>query len=491
MRPQDAVAEVVERWNAEYFNTRMTRAFLCYEHLQGPLGFAIYLVDWTGPRNISLEKRFKRVLEGLQQIDIFDPSAHQSSNRLSFFPRQHRVRGRVHLGTSLTRDQTPDPPSRAFSRLTTISEVTERSRSRSRSRPRVEILSARTHPEDRVSAPSRSLRSRSRSPSPPSERKSRWSRSPSHIERPVLDGGEALDIHSTNHSSSSPPARPASAMMSPIDRPRQSPGAEIRRWSQGVQSQVMHVADNSSPVQPPAIRISSEKEFRSSDQHHSSNDRESRQKDVDPLQRYKEQEPIIYVRTDPQSSRNDPSSSRHGSTHRSSRHSYLHHSVPVGHNIQLSSDSNHRRLGSGASMASDAHRSHRSKTLTPSTLPHTGSLSHEDHVYPVQNGIENSFPGSGLPQRTNDSSSADRESTRRSHVVYPPLPLLSPLPIRPISIDFDQPFIQNDADTNERHMTEVEPQSSTENRPELASTIEGPWKRDIDSLQLILSVDKT
>jgi hypothetical protein len=97
VRPQDAVAEVVERWNSEFFNAWGTWAFLCYKYMPGypySLGFMIYLADWlsSGSQPPDLEGQFESVVDGLEQIDIYDlpfNTMRITFGKFSFFSKQH------------------------------------------------------------------------------------------------------------------------------------------------------------------------------------------------------------------------------------------------------------------------------------------------------------------------------------------------------------------------------------------------------------------
>ena len=577
MRPQDAVAGVVERWNSKFFYPRGVRAFLCYEHTSGyPVssGFAIYLADWlsSGSQPPDLEGRFQSVLEDLEQIDIYDPpldTSRMTFSRFSMFSTRRRVRGRVHVGISLKKTKGPDPERliRPSSPLTTITEVTERS-SRSRPFPTIVIPgSANPHPEQIVS------RERSRS-SKSSERRSRWSRSPQTMERLAPSNGEASDLPGAEPSSSLPGRTPSSAM-STFDRPRQSPDAEIRRWTYGVQSQTMHTTDNSQPAQQSIIYISSASDARPTDQHETIVDHELRPHTDDRSRPYRGQSQVIHGRTDPREFRDNPSSpSRRRSTSQPSRHSHRYHSVPVGYSTHLPSEYSSRR--STARVVSDG-RTHRSKASTHSPLPHTMSyqadsqlnsvgtpsitsgpppptLPHTipyqwDQVYPPVNsigapsmsfgpppptlpptmsyhreqanlsvtpvtisgppsptlpyltsynreqsyysrnsmGIPSTHPGP-LPTQPiiNESHSIDQDGASRDRTLRPPL--LSPLPMKPMSIEFEEGLNRTDVDdgqcSTEEQVPVGQPSPGLGLRP--SGGIEGPWKRDIDSLHFIL-----
>jgi hypothetical protein len=245
LRPQDAVAEVVDKWNNEFFYPRGTSALLCYEYLAGstPSGFAIYLVDWLsrGSQPLGLEERFESILQGLERIDIYNPPPIETSRmrafrRAAMFTKRPRARGRVSVGVSLTK-QNVEHRVRAATRLTTITEMTERS-----SRPSTGIgIPISGSPEIRP----RPQRSRS---STRSTRRSRWSRSPSY--NGWLNGGEAPAIERHEYPTPSPPPRPLPSPIVPSSPPRRSPYAEITQWPGGVQSQVMDSTEGQQPIQP-------------------------------------------------------------------------------------------------------------------------------------------------------------------------------------------------------------------------------------------------
>lgn len=191
-RPQDIVAEVIEKWNMKFFMRRGTRALLCQEYMPGfsdSPAFAIYLVDWTSLDNqpFRLVDRFFAVPEGLERIDIFDPpTIHSARSRIlgrtSIFSTRHPTEGRVHFGVSLRNvnsAQEPAPP-HLMTRATHESSGGTYSRSPSRSpdliyqqgdRMRFSQRSRSREPSPRNRRPwnsrsrSRSAPSRSRSPS--------------------------------------------------------------------------------------------------------------------------------------------------------------------------------------------------------------------------------------------------------------------------------------------------------------------------------------
>jgi hypothetical protein len=126
----------------------------------------------------------------------------------------------------------------------------------------------------------------------------------------------------------------------------------------------------------------------------------------------------------------------------------------------------------------------------PPALPHTMS-SHGEQAYPTLNevGIPSTRSGPPPPTQpiTTESQSIDRDGTSSHRMPYPPL--LSPLPLKPMSIDFEEGFNQNDVGVGDQHSPRRQPQigqSSSEHELGPAGVIEGPWKRDIDSLQIIL-----
>jgi hypothetical protein len=478
----------VQRWNSELFSPRGIQAVLCYEYLAGyphSSGFAMYLVNLYPP-GLNLEERFDLVSEGLERIDIFDPPdmSGMTSDRPSIFSKQPRARGRVHVGRSLRalgEDTNPVTLARASSPLTTITEVSERS-SRSRPFPPGIPVSARTHPEQVVSPVEQVVLSpteRSRSSSRSTERRSRWSRSPPHSERLVPNDGEASDARPAEPSNLSPLLEPTSITISPI---RQSHDAEIRQWTQ---SQAMY-ANNGS--QQPGVYGSFAGDVRPGDQHAIFVDRERRPHVDDRSRHHRGEQPIIHARTDPRVSRNDSSSSRRRSTSQPSRHSHRHHSIPVGFSTRLPSDSSFRK--STGSMASDAQRSHRSKATTShGSLPRSPSY-HGEQAYPTVNGVATaSTSPRPLPTLPTISESQDVDW---DGIYGPPMtnpPVLSPLPIKPMSIDLDEDFTtRNDVGDNKQCSHGVQPpigQSSSEHELGHEDTLEGPWKRDVDSLQFI------
>ncbi|KAG6914229.1 hypothetical protein DXG01_001667 [Tephrocybe rancida] len=105
-RPQDAVAQLLERWNQKYFQRRSTLGILCHEYIDlfpdSPV-FAIYLVDATpvDGQPIIIAERFGSVPEGLSRIDIFDQPGHDKKStrrilgRTSIFSTRNPLDGRV------------------------------------------------------------------------------------------------------------------------------------------------------------------------------------------------------------------------------------------------------------------------------------------------------------------------------------------------------------------------------------------------------------
>ena len=464
---------------------------LCQEYLPGypysPV-FAIYLVDWFSPggQPLDLEERFESILESLERIDIFDPPPYQPSRMgTSIFSKQHLVRGPIHVGISLRR-QLSAPVTRPSSPLSTITEVTERSSRSRQSPPGVQIpASTPNHPEEIGSLPERS-RSSSRS----SGRRSRWSRSPPHVERPGPNDREVSDMHRPEPSSPSPPDRPTSPMMYQIGR---YPDVEIRQsasdepWMYGAQSH----ANGGPPPAQPIVYVgeshSAVRDVRPDDQHRPFVDRELRPHADDRSWRHEGQPPIIYARTDPPMPANDILSSRRHSRCQSSRHGHRHHSVPVGCSSHLPSDLNSRK--STASLAQRTHRTHTSTSTSASTSrQHT--MSYHDQEYPTPNGVRAPSASSGPPPplpSVSESRDVYQDGMRK---VYPPLPLLSPLTIKPMSIDFAGGYIQNDSYENEQHPPGGQPpthrSTPSENRLGHGGVIEGPWKRDVDSLHFIM-----
>jgi hypothetical protein len=465
LRPQDVVAEVVEKWNTEFFYPRGTSAFLCYEYLAGstPLGFAIYLVDWLSPGSqpLGLEERFESVLQGLERIDIYDPPPVETSRmrafrRAAMFTKRPRARGRVDVGVSLTK-QNEEHRARAATRLTTITERTERS---SRSRPSTSVgipVSPRGSPEMRP------LPQRSRS-STRSTRRSRWSRSPSHGWL-GQNGGEAPVIERHEYPTPSPPPRPLPSPIGPITPLRRSPYAEISQWAGGVQSQVMDPTDSPQPIQQPVIHLelppSSSRNTSSANQHPSLGDRElSRHSDERP-RRNRGQPPVIQARTDPRVSPNDtPSSQQHSNGH-PPRYSYRHRSAPVGYNTRLPSEPSFRR--SPASVAT-----YYSDALTHTPAPHA------EPEYRFLDGMGE--PSTSAGPHPHDQPITSESDGIGGRMTYPAI--LSPLPIRRISLEFEG-YTEDDTRGDEQRSPEGQDQSSS-------GLIEGPWRRDMDSLKSIL-----
>ncbi|KAG6904979.1 hypothetical protein DXG01_005848 [Tephrocybe rancida] len=105
-RPQDAVAQLLEKWNQKYFQRRSTLGILCHEYIDlfpdSPV-FAIYLVDATpvDGQPIIIAERFGPVPEGLSRIDIFDQPGRDKKptrrilGRTSIFSTRNPLDGRV------------------------------------------------------------------------------------------------------------------------------------------------------------------------------------------------------------------------------------------------------------------------------------------------------------------------------------------------------------------------------------------------------------
>ncbi|KAG6812216.1 hypothetical protein H0H92_003837 [Tricholoma furcatifolium] len=105
-RPQDTVAQLLEKWNRKYFQPRSTLCILCHEYLdlfpESPV-FAIYLIDVTpvDGQPIITAERFGPIPEGLHRIDIFDQpgdnqrSARRILGRTSIYSTRSPLEGRV------------------------------------------------------------------------------------------------------------------------------------------------------------------------------------------------------------------------------------------------------------------------------------------------------------------------------------------------------------------------------------------------------------
>jgi hypothetical protein len=180
------------------------------------------------------------------------------------------------------------------------------------------------------------------------------------------------------------------------------------------------------------------------------------------------------VRTDPRVSPNDtPSSQRHSNNH-PSRYSYRHRSAPVGYNARLPTDPSFRR--SPASVAT-----HYSDALPYTPVPHAEQ---EYRILDDTGGPSRSAgPLTRSQSITSESRNSDRDDGIGSRMPYPSL--LSPLPIRRISLEFEG-YTEANTRGDEQWSPEEQDRFSSEDRLGPAGLIEGPWKRDMDSLQSIL-----
>jgi hypothetical protein len=311
LRPQDIVAEVIEKWNMKFFMRRGTRALLCQEYLPGfpdSPAFAIYLVDWTSSDGLPFRivDRFNAVPEGLERIDIFDPPTLNNARsrilgRTSIFSSRHPTEGRVHFGVSL-RNLAPaqeQPTSHGSSRRTRSrsSSISPESARRQGDRVHLSQRSRNREPSPRNRRPrrsrssSRSSRSRSRSPSRwpdtvlinpaphpglsavlhgphnetahvagPSIRDRRWSRSPTNLEeRPYTYNPPTLpDLPPRHHAvgiSPGPPVIIHPPTTASTSRSRSRPRSALSPLSLALRSSIRRRDSIDTPYQSDTLSV--------------------------------------------------------------------------------------------------------------------------------------------------------------------------------------------------------------------------------------------
>ncbi|KAG6915085.1 hypothetical protein DXG01_013532 [Tephrocybe rancida] len=183
-RPQDAVAQLLEKWNQKYFQRHSTLGILCHEYIDlfpdSPV-FAIYLVDATpvDGQPIIIAERFGPVPEGLSRIDIFDQpgrdkkSTRRILGRTSIFSTRNPLDGRVRFPDQSEDIRSPAGPYTPAYPDDQAARTASSSPSPRPSPPGVTPQSSFIDESGRFRTPTGERRHRSRSPSTRSESLSR------------------------------------------------------------------------------------------------------------------------------------------------------------------------------------------------------------------------------------------------------------------------------------------------------------------------------